>query len=204
MTGLRQWLVSRRLPGAALLAAGLVLFTGHTVISHERARWSGAELILDTRPVDPRDLLLGHYVEFRYAAQNIDLNALAEPPTFDLDSEDRLWVRFARDPDTGCHVPDRVSQTRPDTGVALEAVLRGRFRRSAEGPSRVIHVRYEPALPKRYYAEREAALALEGQTRAGAVAVILSVAPERAPLIRGLVVEGERLEDRIFSRAGAP
>lgn len=63
-------LVSFRWRGllALLLIGG---FLGFIVFKNEAARSGGAEIVLETRPIDPRDIFFGHYAILSYDIQRI-------------------------------------------------------------------------------------------------------------------------------------
>lgn len=51
---------------AALGLAVILALLGWMTLSNERARSSGDEVILQTYPIDPRDVFFGHYATLRY------------------------------------------------------------------------------------------------------------------------------------------
>lgn len=86
---------------------------------------AGAEIVLKSEPVDPRDLLRGHYVVLTYPAQRITgdvlagltAEAAAQEPGWDVP----VYVTFEAGPD-GHHVPVAAALTKPADGVVLRGI----------------------------------------------------------------------------------
>lgn len=86
---------------------------------------SGEEIILQTRPVDPRDIFRGDYVVLSYEIEEIDLDKVED------ELKDRLIVSsFPYDrkiyvtlkENNGVHIVDRVTATKPsDVKYFMEA-----------------------------------------------------------------------------------
>jgi uncharacterized membrane-anchored protein len=64
--------MSRHFPFLAALAFLLAVLS-FTIVSNERVVAQGDRIILETRPIDPRDLFRGEYVILRYAIED-DMN----------------------------------------------------------------------------------------------------------------------------------
>ncbi len=62
-----------------MLALQCAWILGRTVVQ-ERALAQGQVVLLETRPVDPRDLLRGDYVILRYKISDVPLNLFSPPP----------------------------------------------------------------------------------------------------------------------------
>ena len=63
-----------------------------TVFLQERALREGAVILLETRPVDPRDLLRGDYVILNYTISNVPTNLFAPPLTNNSPYKKPIWV----------------------------------------------------------------------------------------------------------------
>ena len=185
---------------SALIA---VLVTGFLALTAGRqimARNGGEELVLEAAPVDPRDILLGHYVALSYAIERLDLSALEGDDAFE--SGDSLFLELT--PQDGAARPAAIYKSRPAQpgGVILEGRAITAARASTEDPEgvpgsgRFLIARFD--LPRRYYADAETALALETELRENGFQVILSQQAGHPPVLKGLIVDGERRVDTVF------
>lgn len=66
-----------------------------TVFVQERALGEGAVILLETRPVDPRDLLRGDYVILDYKISTIPTNLFSPPLMDTLPYGQTIWVALA-------------------------------------------------------------------------------------------------------------
>lgn len=192
---------------AAALIATLAVMAGTSLVRRE----SGAEIRLALEPVDPRDLLMGHYVVVRTPAHSLETAALGGVD--DWTAGDEIFVALTPRPDGLMEPVSLHRQPRPG-----EIGLRGRVR-SAFEPFRPVDfdpetgeplpetdtVDAEPGLVvnavfniERYYASPEDALALERMVRDSTLALILSVDENGDAVIKGLVIDGEARYDRLF------
>lgn len=164
----------RRLVLAGLLATVLLQVT---VLAAEYLNavyplWSGSEVRLATRPVDPRSLFRGNYARLRY-----DINRL---PPADLEALGRLrhneivYVRLER-AENGLHRYAGVSRTSPDQGL----FIRGR---SVAGSSRRTNGDNVLYGIDAWFAPKDKALALEHELAGGGVAVVMIAANGKAAL----------------------
>ena len=62
------------------------------VLNHANARAGGTEIRLEMEPVDPRDLLLGHYVELVTPLQRLDTSEFGDAGGHVFQRGDRIWV----------------------------------------------------------------------------------------------------------------
>jgi len=107
--------------------AGLVLVLVGFISVQERVVQQGTEVILATRPVDPRDLFRGEYVILRYTIERDEQVRAAL--SADTDAT-RVYVRLVDD-EQGIARVGAAQTTRPDVsdGVWLEgAVVNGQAR----------------------------------------------------------------------------
>jgi hypothetical protein len=84
--------LARAAIGLAVILGGL----GWMALTHETARSSGREVILQTNPVDPRDVFFGHYAILNYR----DFEGLNPPLTWPVDQGlevgDTVYVTLTR------------------------------------------------------------------------------------------------------------
>ena len=99
----------------------------------------GEQVFLETRPIDPRDILRGDYVTLGYEISFIDGVILAnifgdEDGDFYYDrySGREIYVTLQKD-ETGIGIVKSVSVTRPPDGLYLRGVIRDRWNGIAYG-----------------------------------------------------------------------
>ena len=63
-----------------------------TTVVQERARAQGAAILLETRPVDPRDLLRGDYVILNYKISDIPFDRFTPPRTNAVPAGETVYV----------------------------------------------------------------------------------------------------------------
>ena len=208
-----------------LISVGIIacLFLGGMAYHHTHARATGKEIILDMEPVDPRDVLLGHYIQIETPLHNLDTADFLAPKT-GWNEGDSVYVRLAETPDGSWspvelfmspplnreglivegrvqytferHDYEEVTQAETDDESATSEVERWTSRVPVEGTRRdVLRVVYTI---ERYYADQETALALEDLRNEGKLRLISSVTPEGRMLIKGLEIEGERHIETLF------
>ena len=115
----------------ALQAAYLLAWAGY----HEWTRATGRTVLLETAPVDPRDLLRGDYMVLGYKIGTVTL-PWDEPET-NAKAGREIWVTLK--PEGKFHVAEKASWTAP-TGPTAGLVVRGRV----HGPAgkREVRVNY--------------------------------------------------------------
>lgn len=213
---------SNRTARIALVAAGLVAALAAMVASHAVRRASGTEIRLEMTPVDPRDLLLGHYVVIDTPLHELDTAELGAQDA-EFARGDPVFVRLVEDAAEGVWRPEAMARERAALGSGL--IVQGRVRDAYEIRD-YAEARLEPADPdkpesgprmvqepvpgserllvravwniERYYAEKEAALALEDMREAGRLQLIVSAGGDGALVIKGLVIDGEARYDTLF------
>ncbi|MEO1150453.1 MAG: GDYXXLXY domain-containing protein [Pseudomonadota bacterium] len=164
----------------------LIVFAGvlgMALFQAERDRSSGRELILASAPIDPRDVFFGHYATLRYRVQGRNLGALIDetlkdeiddrPPSvsdriyYPLVGKDPLYVAFEKR--GRFHEPVRVSRNRaslPANALVLKAFGRANRGTTTDTTTQNAYsLRIAIDLPRRYYADRETALAIEEKAR---------------------------------------
>lgn len=111
-----------------------------TTFAQERALATGTAILLETRPVDPRDLLRGDFVILNYKISDVATNLFSPPFTRPLANGETVYVALAQRGEF--HEVVRASVARLDAGKD-EVVLKGRSRRSWNGAQRgTVHVTY--------------------------------------------------------------
>lgn len=124
--------------------------------------WTGTEIRLKTRPVDPRSLFRGNYARLSYDISQIptaDLASRAAPR-----ANEPVYITLSPGPD-GLHQYKAASFERPQQGT----YIRGRIQPPIDGDDTHFRVRYGI---EAYFAPKEKALALERRLRDAAVAVV--------------------------------
>lgn len=189
-------LIYRALIAGLSLSLFFILMAGFQL----HARNQGEELILDAAPVDPRDMLHGHYVALTYPAERLNVAALAGDDSF----REGEPIHVVFDSRGAVARPAGVYRVRPAGPEG--PVLTGRVTyagdpaappRATEGAPHERIVIADLRLPDRYYADKETALALEGRLRDGGFQVILGYRDGRRPVLKGLIAGGERRYDSL-------
>lgn len=174
---------------AYLLIGGFLLFS---VYKSEAARAGGAEIILETRPIDPRDIFFGHYAILGYDIQSLtpgqsyELMDAAFKAEADKQSkapdEERPYNQFQSTPayivlkkDGGFDRADFATLDLANAQAAGKVFLKANWSVSpqlkkceadlARGDDCGWRVSIFPDLPGRYYADKETALALQNLQR---------------------------------------
>ncbi|HHN67186.1 MAG TPA: hypothetical protein ENK15_04000 [Thermopetrobacter sp.] len=195
------WPLWRRVALVALALSGVI---GWMVADRIRLLRTGTEVVLNIRPIDPRDLFRGHYVRLFYPEISMippagltGLPATRAPNAIALRKGARIYVVLA--PTDGPYWRRARAGLRPPQTIPPGHVLLiGRAGRA------VRHL--QPALPvtygiERYYAPQARARALERRLagRTARTAVILRVSPSGRAAIAGLMLDGKRLlEEPLF------
>ena len=121
-----------------------------TVLVQERALRVGVVILLETRPVDPRDLLRGDYVILNYKISGIPTNLFSPPLKDNLPSGKTVWVALARRGEF--HEIVRAGIERFEPGVS-EILVKAKADWWSAGPSASLEVRVEYGLERYYVSE---------------------------------------------------
>lgn len=105
---------NRKHVGFAVALSAIVLIVGGLIYQQERILRGGVVTILETRPVDPRDLFRGEYVILRYT---IESDENIQEVASELQSGDQLYIKLIEN----------------EKGVASVAEVRGSSPDSLEG-----------------------------------------------------------------------
>lgn len=134
--------------------------------------WTGKEIRLKTRPVDPRSLFRGNYARLQYdisriPAQDVDSIRIPRP-------NEPVYIRLSPGPD-GIHEYRGAGFEKPDSGP----FIRGRIDTRNTRSGKFYRIRYGI---EAYFAPKEKALALERHLRTSAVARVFVSDSGRASL----------------------
>jgi uncharacterized membrane-anchored protein len=188
-------LPQRLIAVGALCAASLI----GLVIVEGRARAGGTEVILPMRPVDPRAILSGHYVQLSFD-QVVPADGACPPQ--DVGYGENAWIALRREGDR--HVVTAVLKDRAAAEQKGEIVLRGAAMCSEPTPraGNVDGVDGNLTLRlavERFHTDQDEALAIERAVRdrtggEARVFAVLSVDKAGTPRTKGVIVDGERVE----------
>ncbi|PDS37850.1 hypothetical protein CO665_14245 [Rhizobium anhuiense] len=176
---------------SAIIVAGLqTLILGTIIQSRASILSNGAEVLLKTAPVDPRDFLRGDYVVLNYDISSVPVQTVsggipAEP------GERVLWVRLKKQEDgfwTVIESSFHELSPQPET-----VILRGQpFYSGGLAAGDSIRVEYGI---ERYYVPEGEGKPIEEARNDGNVAISVRVSPDGSPQIRSLLVDGKPVYD---------
>lgn len=176
---------------SAIIVAGLQTLVLGTIIQSRASILSdGAEVLLKTAPVDPRDFLRGDYVVLNYDISSVPVQTVsggipAEP------GERVLWVRLKKQADgfwTVIESSFHELSPQPET-----VILRSQpFYSSGLAAGDSIRVEYGI---ERYYVPEGEGKPIEEARNDGNVAIAVRVSPDGSAQIRSLLVDGKPVYD---------
>jgi uncharacterized membrane-anchored protein len=162
-----------------VLAAQCLWILGTVAVQESRLR-SDVVVLLETRPVDPRDLLRGDYVILGYALSDIP-RELFQGPAFEQPGADTpVYVALAKQGDF--HVAAAAYLQKPKD--ESRPVLRGRVVHSRWAAGQPNTVRLEYGIERFYVREGT------GEPR-GKLTVEAAIAPEGQAVIRQVYLDGK-------------
>ncbi|WP_323762825.1 GDYXXLXY domain-containing protein [Maricaulis sp.] len=176
-----------------LIAAAMTGFLVFMLVSHQSARNSGTELVMEVEGYDPRDIFLGHYAMIRTPLAMLDLAVLDGDDAFEDHAPVFATLEIGTD---GLARPVAVYRQHPGQGLVAE----GRVVWVGDA----VHARFNI---ERYYASRDQALALEdmlrdqvpdGGSAQARVRVILSLPASGNLMIKGFEIDGARHIDGLW------
>lgn len=175
----------------SVAAVSIIALTG--LVAHENiARASGTEVLLPVEPVDPRSILSGHYVTIDLR-QPLAAGASCPPGTTPGLSTVRrkpTWIALA--PQGAAYGFVAVAPTRAAAKARGGVAVRGTATCwDGDGGSVTLDIGID-----RFHINQEQAQRIERvmQTRAGNTYAIVSAGRDGRARLKGLVVQGERLE----------
>jgi uncharacterized membrane-anchored protein len=175
----------------ALLQFGLL---GAMVLDRARILREGTEVTLQTRPVDPRDLLRGDYVALGYDISQLSAGALQNQPAGARNPY--VFVKLAPTPEGIYEAISVHADAVPVT--APEVLIRGRVTTGATcGPHgrafcEKLLVRYDL---ERYFVPQGEGRNLELLRNQRKLTVVAAVLPSGRAAIKRLMVDGEPVYD---------
>ncbi len=172
----------RTIAVAAILSAALAMMVWDRV----QILQNGTEIVLETRPIDPRSLFRGHYVRLNYDISNI------KPETVKTDGKfkrgERVFVRLKPGMD-GYWKAVAISQ-KPVPPQKNTAMIAGKI---GHHSAKSINIRYGI---ERYFVPKTKALKLENINRDKvSLAVILRLSGTGTAAISGLMIDGKKIYD---------
>lgn len=172
---------------AAVIVAGLqTVILGYIIQSRAAILSTGAEVMLKTAPVDPRDFLRGDYVVLNYDISSVPVSAIVGGVPSGS-GERSLWVRLKRQDDGFWGIAEssfRELPPQPDT-VVLHSLP---FYSYGSNGGASIHVEYGI---ERYYVPEGQGKPLEEARNGGIVSIAVRVSQDGTAQIRSLLVDGK-------------
>jgi uncharacterized membrane-anchored protein len=111
-----------------------------TTFVQERTLARGTVILLETRPVDPRDLLRGDYVILNYKISDVALDLFAPPRTNAVPVGEMVYVALEQ---RGQYHEAVLASTSPITAAAGQVVLKGSSRAWWRGNAApAVHLEY--------------------------------------------------------------
>jgi uncharacterized membrane-anchored protein len=149
---------------------------------------NGTEVVLKTKPVDPRSLFRGHYARLNYDINRVGFEKEIVPAAKKWRRYDRAFVVLEKGGD-GFWAASGFSNKRP-VAKAGQVVIVGYVRNNY---SRILRVRYGI---EKYFAPKVEALKLERIDRKTTpVGVIVRVSESGEAAISGLMIDGKKVYD---------
>ena len=176
---------------SAIIVAGLqTVILGTIIQSRASILNNGAEVLLKTAPVDPRDFLRGDYVVLNYDISSVPVQTVsggipAEP------GERTLWVRLKKQEDGFWTVIESSFHELPPLPETV--ILRSQPFYSG-GLAAGDNIRVEYGI-ERYYVPEGQGKPIEEARNGGNVAIAVRVSPAGSSQIRGLLVDGKPVYD---------
>ena len=98
----------------------LIILLGFVIIK-EFTLQTGEEVLLKTRPVDPRDLFRGDYVVLRYEISTLDLGSIPTDYT-GFENGDKIYVGLSIKEEYGS--PSKIYRNSPKEGLYLKGTVK--------------------------------------------------------------------------------
>ena len=176
---------------SAIIVAGLqTLILGTIIQSRASILSDGAEVLLKTAPVDPREFLRGDYVVLNYDISSVPVRTVSggipvEP------GERTLWVRLKKQEDGFWTVTESSFHELPPQ---QETVILRSLPFYSGGLAAGDSMRVEYGI-ERYYVPEGEGKPIEEARNDGNVAIAVRVSPEGSAQIRSLLVDGKPVYD---------
>jgi uncharacterized membrane-anchored protein len=184
----------RRIPKTVLFGVAVliqVVLLAAMVIDRAQILRNGAEVTLQTRPVDPRDFLRGDYVVLRYDISDVSAGALKDQPSAGWG--ETVYVKIAPNRD-GIHEAVSV-HNEAVTVTGPEVLIRGRVVfgencRSMRTACTKLGLRYNI---EKYFVPEGEGRKLEDLRNQRKLTVVAAVLPSGRAAIKRLLVDGEAI-----------
>ncbi|MET4260972.1 putative membrane-anchored protein [Bradyrhizobium sp. S3.12.5] len=180
-----------RIPKAVLFGAAILLQCALLVLmvaDRVKILREGREVTLQTRPLDPRDLLRGNYVVLGYDISQVPAGALAGQPT--AERNPIVFIKLAPDAN-GLYQAVSVHAA-PVTVTAPEVLIRGRVVYSCGSTSRTfcdkLQIRYGL---ESYFVPEGEGKTLEQARNQQKLRVVAAVLPSGRAAIKLLLLDGQ-------------
>jgi uncharacterized membrane-anchored protein len=182
-----------RIPKVVLFGAAAVIqiaLLGAMVVDRASILRGGTEVKLQTRPVDPRDLLRGDYVVLGYDISTVPSGALFKQPSASRNPV--VYVKLAPKPD-GLYEAVSV-HTAPVPVTSPEVLIRGRVQYGAgcvpDGKSFCdkLQIRYNL---EKYFVPEGQGKKLEEARNQRKLTIVAAVLPSGRAAIKRLLLDGE-------------
>ena len=198
MNALAQfWSRIPRLLLFALAALIQVALIAAMVFDRTRILREGSEVMLQTRPVDPRDFLRGDYVVLTYDISSVAAGALKDQPAAKRRSQ--VYVKLAPK-DDGFYEAVAVSQT-PIAVSGKEVLIHGRITSGdtcgglVDAFCEKLQINYGI---ERYFVPQGEGREIEHARNEGKVAVVAAVTRAGRAAIKRLLLDGKPVYDEPF------
>ncbi|TCL67299.1 GDYXXLXY domain-containing protein [Rhizobium sp. BK251] len=176
---------ARYLLAAAIVAGAQTAIIGYVVESRAAILRNGAEVLLKTAPIDPRDFLRGDYVILNYDISSVPMSTVTGPrPT--EPGEATLTVRLGKQPDGyWTIIESSFGDLAPQPNSVLLRSLP--FYNYATSADDTIRVEYGI---ERYYVPEGQGKGLESARTEGRISVAARVSANGSAQIRSLLLDG--------------
>ncbi|MDQ0564096.1 putative membrane-anchored protein [Rhizobium mesoamericanum] len=174
----------RYLVAAIVVAALQSAVLGYVIESRASILRSGADALLKTAPVDPRDFLRGDYVVLNYDISSVPVASIVGGVPQDQGRKS-LWVRLKPGEDGFFGIVESSFERLPEEPGTV--VVRSRPFYS-DGSNSADHIRVEYGI-ERYYVPEGQGTALEKARQGGDVSIAIRVGSDGTAQIRSLLVD---------------
>ena len=159
---------------------------------------SPTEVVLESAPIDPRDLFRGDYVILNYAIASFENGEVPIDETLDYDDDAYVVLKIASPYAT----PVRVLAALPDNLQPGEVVIRGRVN-WVDKPDLTTDLECEESCPAidlsypldSYFVPEGTGTEIEEYRNERALGVIVALNEEGDAAIKGLMMDGEKIYD---------
>ncbi|MBT8345012.1 MAG: GDYXXLXY domain-containing protein [Desulfofustis sp.] len=160
--------------GLAMTISAQMIFLVTEYLNSLWPLWFGNPIILETRPIDPRSLFRGNYVQLNYAISDISKDLTRE----DFKPGEVGYVSL-KDED-GIFIATALQREKPETGI----YIRGRVKKVNQG----LRLRYGI---EAYFMPKEKALKTEQSVRQGAHAEVYLLTSGKAAIAKLICTTGD-------------